>query len=178
MLVDVDEIIEWKQESDYLKVSKPSKKPCDYAFVLKVETDGLEKQMALYEKNLPKEPTVVYCFPGNSLRNIGGYTVRDGNLSTWEKDTVVHWNLEIKERGTYRIDVKQKNFELERYILTVNNKEFKNNDQSTEKEFQEINLGTVKFKETGIYPVFMKADPESDWKKKYALKQIKFTKVN
>ena len=40
----IDENIEWKQESDYLKVLKPSKKPCDHAFVIKIETNGLEKQ--------------------------------------------------------------------------------------------------------------------------------------
>ncbi|MBA7579431.1 hypothetical protein ES708_21302 [subsurface metagenome] len=173
----VDETLRWEQDSEFLKVSKPSKKPCDHAFVLKIETKGLEKQMVLYEKSQPEQPTTVYCFPGNSLRNIGGYTVRDGNLNNWEKDTVIRWNMEIKEPGTYSINVKQRNMELERYILTVNNKEFKNTDQSTEKKFQDINLGTVKFKEAGIYPVTMKDDPNSKWHKKYSLKQIKVLPV-
>lgn len=176
-ILGIGETLDWKQESDYLKVSKPSKQPCQHAYVLKIETDGLDKQMALFYKNQPEETTSVYCFPGNSLRNIGGYNVRDGNIGSWEKDTVIRWNLKIKEPGTYKIDVKQKNVELERYILKVNNEEFKNNDQSTEKEFQEINLGTVKFKEAGIYPVTMKADPACEWKKKFSMKQIKFTKL-
>ena len=177
-ILGAEETLKWTQNSDYLKVSKPSKKPCDHAYVLKIETEGLKEQVALYYKNQPEDPTIVYCFPGNSLRNIEGYTVRDGNLNNWEKDIIIRWSMEIKEPGTYRVEVKQKNFELERYSLRVNNEEFKNTDQSTEKNFQEIFLGTVNFKEAGIYPVTMEADPDCEWKKRFSLKQIKFTKTD
>ncbi|MEO1011164.1 MAG: alpha-L-fucosidase [Bacteroidota bacterium] len=173
-----DETLKWSQRSNALSVSKPSIKPCEHAYVLKIEVDGLEKQMTGHYRNQPEEPTTVYCFPGNSLRDKEGYTVRDGNLNNWEKDIVIRWNLEIKEPGTYQIVAKQKNIELERYILNVNNKEFRNKDRSKENKPQEIVLGKVAFKRAGIYPVTLKADSDSDWKKKLSLKYVKFTKAN
>ena len=171
-----EEVLKWKQTSDYLTVSKPSTKPCEHAFVLKVEMDGLEKQMSDYYASQPVEPTTVWCFPGNSLRDGEGYTVRDGNLNQWEQDTVIRWNMEIKEPGTYTVVAKQKNVELERYIFSVNGEEFRNTDQSTENVPAETELGTVVFGKAGTYPVTLKADPESDWKNKLSFKYFRFTK--
>ena len=134
--------------------------------------------MASYYKSQPEEPTTAWCFPGNSLRNIDGYNVRDGNLNQLEQDTIVRWNMEIKEPGTYKIDVMQKNVELDRYIFSVNNKEFRNKDQSTENKPAEFYLGTVTFKKAGIYPVTLKADPNTEWTKKLSFKYFKFTRVD
>nr|WP_299381117.1 alpha-L-fucosidase [Allomuricauda sp.] len=173
-----DETLRWEQNSNYLKVSKPSKKPCDHAYVLKIETDGLSRQMANYHENQPKEPTTVYCFPGNSLRNKEGYQVRDGNLNQWEKDTIIRWNLDIKEPGTYKVVAKQKNTELERYIFGVNNKEFRNTDTNTENQPHEVVLGSLRFGKAGKYPATLKAYPKSDWKKKLSFKYIKLVKSN
>ncbi len=173
-----DDALKWKQSKDQLSVSKSSAKPCEIAFVLKIETEGLEKQMASFYNNQPEERTTVWCFPGNSLRNLEGYTVRDGNLNQLEEDITVRWNMEIKEPGTYTIDVKQKNVEIERYIFSVNNKEFRNEDHSTDNTPAEFFLGKVKFDEAGIYPVTLRADPNREWKKKLSFKYFKFTKTD
>lgn len=170
-------LVKWKQTSKFLKISRPDEQPCDHAYVIKIETYGLANQMARYEQSLPEEPMAIYCFPGSSLRGKGGYEVRDGKLFQWEKDTIIRWNIDIKEPGAYKIDVKQSNCKQERYLVTVNNQEFRNTDQCKEKKMQESQLGRVEFEKAGHYTVTMKADANNEWHKKLVLKQIKFSKI-
>ena len=170
--------VKWEQTPEALVVDKPENRPCDYAYVIKVELDGLEDQMVLNTKNQPEEPEVVYCLPGNSLRDKEGYTVRDGNLNQWEKETVLKWIIDIKKPGSYEIGALQKNQMNEKYILTVNNEEFMNPDQSVENKPVYVVLGETKFEKPGKYNLTMKHAPGTEWHKRLSFKKVTLTKID
>ncbi len=172
-----DGAVKWQQTVDVLRVNKPANKPCNYAYVIKVDLDGLADQMARHHKSLPPEPETLYCFPGDSLRDISGYTVRDGNLNRWEQDTVVRWNITVKTPGTYEIAALQRNPKNEKYILRVNNKEFRNPDQAPENKPSQVVLGTITFDQSGTYPLTLRSDPASEWHQRLSMKKVTLTRM-
>lgn len=168
--------VNWKQSKESLTITLPDKKPCDHAFVFRIETKGLAKQMLKYERSLPEDPETIYCFPGNSLRDGDGYNVRDGKLNQWKKDVMLRWNVKVKEAGSYKIKSLQQNQEGERYILTINNKDYKNPGQSTGREFSDLFLGKVSFENPGNYELTMRSASESEWHGRLQIKQIRLIK--
>lgn len=170
--------VNWKQSSNALHVDKPANEPCGYAYVIKIALHGLADHMLRHQKSLPLEPETIYCFPGNSLRDISGYTVRDGNLNKWEKDTVLRWNITVKIPGAYEIAALQKNQMHEKYTLRVKSKEFRNPDQSTENKFSTVALGKIKFDRPGTYPLTMRSDPSGEWHQRLSIKKITLTRMD
>ena len=169
-------LVKWEQSAGNLTIKLPSQKPCDHAFVFKIETKGLTKLMSKHEKNLPEDPETIYCLPGNSLREGDGYNVRDGKLNQWKKDVTLRWNVNIKESGLYEIKSFQQNREGERYILTINNQDFKSPGQRTGKEFSDLHLGKAKFDKPGNYKLTMIYSNETEWHGRIQIKQIRLIK--
>lgn len=175
-LLGYNSTLNWEQKADHLEIKRPAEKPCNHAFVFKIQTKGLAKQLAKYEKKLPEDPEMIYCFPGNSLREGEGYNVRDGKLNQWQKDVVLRWNVNVRESGTYKINSLQQNQEGEKYILKINNQEFKNPDKRTGKEFIDLYLGKIYFDKAGDYELTMESSNESQWQGRLQFKQIRFIK--
>ncbi len=168
--------LKWEQSQGSLDIDNPSLRPCEHAFVFKIGTSGLDRQMSKYIDDLPVEPETIYCFPGNSLRIDDEYNVRDGRLNNLKKDAVARWNIHVKNPGLYEIRALQQNREKDRYVLAVNNSEFTNPEQSTGREFTDVLLGETLFEQEGQYELTLKAVPGMERDYRFALQQIRLVK--